>query len=91
MTVEIKVCGEKAKHIKERQVFTPSIKSVEGRTVVTLKSKEELMVITNQQVKWLHRAAGICRGSYENASYIQSWIIDILGGKDMSEEFADYE
>jgi len=47
MTVEIKVYGEKAKHIKEGQVFLPSIKSVEGKTVVTLKSKEGLAVITD--------------------------------------------
>jgi hypothetical protein len=43
--------------------------------------------LTEQQVKWLHEAADLCRGDYSNARYIQEWVHDILIGKDMTEEF----
>lgn len=89
--LQIKVFGDKAKAINEDDIFIASVGDVEGRIVVTLKPKGELMVISEQQIKWLHKAAGICRGSYENARHIQSWIIDILDGRDMTEEFEDFE
>jgi len=40
--MELKIYGEKAKEITEGQTFTAEIGSVEGRTVVTLISKDML-------------------------------------------------
>ena len=38
---QIKVFGETAKEITEGQIFIASVDSVEGRTVVTLESKDD--------------------------------------------------
>ncbi len=40
-TLQIKIYGGDAKEITEGQVFTASIESIEGRTVVTLTSKDD--------------------------------------------------
>jgi len=47
--------------------------------------------LTEQQRKWLYRVGGIARGDYQNARHVTSWIDDILKGKDMTQEFADYD
>ena len=46
----IKIYGADAKEITEGQVFTASIESVEGRTVVTLTSKKDPMVGTENDL-----------------------------------------
>ena len=38
--MQLKIYGEKAKQIKDGQIFTAKIGSVEGRCVVTLESNE---------------------------------------------------
>ena len=48
--LQIKIYGDDAKKIIEGQVFTASIESVEGRTVVTLTSKDDPIVGTENDL-----------------------------------------
>lgn len=49
------------------------------------------MEISDQQVAWLKKAVGIGRDDYSEAKSVQTWVYQILEGKDMTEEFEGYD